>query len=266
MRDPFGRTISYLRISVTDRCNLRCCYCMPEGGVPLLRREDLLTYEEITEIARTAAGMGFNKFRLTGGEPLVRAEITRLVAMLARIEGVEDLAMTTNGVLLEAHAAPLAEAGLHRVNISLDSVDPERYREKTRGGDLKRVLAGIEAARAAGFKPIKLNCVVERSSRETDAQEVAAFARKERLEVRFIRHMNLAEGEFWIVEGGEGGNCVRCNRLRLSSEGLIRPCLFSDTGFNVRELGAREAILRAIHAKPESGRQCRTSTFSRIGG
>ncbi|UCC29959.1 MAG: radical SAM protein [Phycisphaerales bacterium] len=266
VRDAFGRRINYLRISVTDRCNLRCYYCMPEGDVPLIQREDWLTFEEITEVARAAAGLGFDKIRLTGGEPLLRSNLVGLVAMLGRVRGLRDLSMTTNGLLLDKYALPLAEAGLHRVNISLDSVDPEVYREKTRGGDFKRAVKGIRAAQAAGFRRIKLNCVVEWSSEEPDAREVASFAERVGLEVRFIRRMNLAAGEFWVVDGGAGGDCARCNRLRLSCEGLVRPCLFSDVGFNVRELGARAALVQAIEAKPESGEQCVTSTFSQIGG
>ncbi len=266
MRDPFGRRIDYLRISVTDRCNLRCYYCMPDRDVPLIQQEDRLTFEEITEVARAAAGLGFDKIRLTGGEPLLRSNLVHLVAMLGRVRGLKDLSMTTNGLLLDRYALPLAEAGLHRVNISLDSVDPDTYREKTRGGDLSRAIKGIRAAQAAGFRRIKLNCVVEWSSEEPDAREVATFAEREGLEVRFIRRMNLATGEFWVVDGGAGGDCARCNRLRLSCEGLVRPCLFSDVGFSVRELGAKAALMRAIEAKPESGEQCVTSTFSQIGG
>ena len=265
MRDSFGRTIHYLRISVTDRCNLRCGYCLPNGCAELLPRGDLLSYEEITDVAQTAVGLGFNKVRLTGGEPLVRSCVVDLVGMLSRIEGLEDLSMTTNGVLLDQYAVPLVKAGLHRVNISLDSMNPERYREATLG-DVKRVLAGIQAAKGAGFKRIKLNCVVEKSSDEADARGVAAFAMEQGLEVRFIRRMNLAAGEFWAVDGGIGGRCELCNRLRLSSDGQIRPCLFSDEGFSVRELGTREAIMQAIETKPESGKRCHTTSFRRIGG
>ena len=134
MTDRFGRTINYLRISVTDRCNLRCRYCMPEDGITLLPREDILSFEEIVEVAEAAAEMGFTKVRLTGGEPLVRRDIEVLVQMIAAIEGLTDLAMSTNGTLLAAHAAALATAGLHRVNISLDTMDPDRYAWLTRGG------------------------------------------------------------------------------------------------------------------------------------
>ena len=231
MIDSFGRRIDYLRISVTDRCNLRCTYCMPPEGVPLVWRPEILSYEEIAEVARTAAAMGVRKIRLTGGEPLVRHNLVGLVKMLATIDGIRDLAMTTNGILLPRHARSLAAAGLKRVNISLDATSPGRFAEITRGGDVRQVLAGIEAARQAGLRPIKLNCVVESNSSEPDAQDVAAFAEAAGLEVRFIRRMGLGEGAFTIVEGGRGGDCPRCNRLRLTSDGRIRPCLFSEPEF-----------------------------------
>src|SRR3990172_5910297 len=160
MIDRFGRAIDYLRISVTDRCNLRCRYCMPPEGVPLLQPKDILSFEEIAEVARSAVGLGVTKIRLTGGEPLVRRGIEVLVRMLAAIDGVADLAMTTNGLLLDQHAAALAAAGLRRVNVSLDAIDPQRYAAVTRGGDVHRVLAGINAARQAGLNPVKLNCVL----------------------------------------------------------------------------------------------------------
>ncbi|MFH1756271.1 MAG: radical SAM protein [Candidatus Latescibacterota bacterium] len=266
MQDSYGRTIRYLRISVTDRCNLRCHYCLPDGNEELLRREDLLSFEEISHVSRAALELGFKKIRLTGGEPLVRAGIVDLVGMVASLQGLEDFSMTTNGVLLESYADALVRAGLQRVNISLDTVDPVKFREITRGGDFSKVLAGIEAAKRAGFAKIKLNCVVERSSTETDAQQVAKFAAERDIEVRFIRHMNLAEGTFWVVEGGSGGQCDQCDRLRVSSDGIVRPCLFSNVGFSVRELGAREAIERAVRDKPKSGEQCHNTTFRRIGG
>ena len=146
MLDSFGRTIDYLRVSVTDRCNLRCTYCMPAEGVPLLRHEDILTFEEIAEVVRAAAAMGIGKIRLTGGEPLVRRGIVDLVRMLAAIPAIRDLSMTTNGTLLAGYAQRLAEAGLRRVNVSLDAVDAARYAAITRGGDVRQVLAGIAAA------------------------------------------------------------------------------------------------------------------------
>ena len=266
MIDPFGRAITYLRVSVTDRCNLRCEYCMPPEGVALLRHEDILRFEEIRELVRVAVGWGVTKVRITGGEPLVRRGVVDLVRMLAAIDGVEDLAMSTNGTLLAAHAAALADAGLQRVNVSLDALDPRRYAEITGGGDVGEVLAGIEAARGARLEPIKLNCVVTESSDEPDAAAVADFARGRGLQVRFIRRMSFADGTFTVVEGGSGGDCARCNRLRLSSDGLVRPCLFSDLGFSVRDLGPAEALRRAVAEKPEHGQACTHNWFRGIGG
>ena len=266
MLDRFDRRITYLRISVTDRCNLRCVYCMPEHGVPMLRHEDVLSFEEIRDFTRVAVEMGIEKVRLTGGEPLVRRDIVRLVGMLAGIDGIRDLGMTTNGILLEGLAAPLKQAGLHRVNVSLDAVDPGRFSELTRGGDVSRVFAGIEAAKAAGLTPVKINCVVERSSDEPDARSVAAYCQAAGLQVRFIRRMNMGAAEFWPVEGGSGGECAKCNRLRLSSDGKVVPCLFSDLAFDIRELGAREAIEQAVGSKPRSGQTGRHSGLFSIGG
>ena len=266
MIDSYGRRIDYLRISVTDRCNLRCAYCMPPEGVPLVWRSEILTYEEITEVARAAAAMGITKIRLTGGEPLVRRDLVHLVEMLAAIDGVRDLAMTTNGILLPRHARSLAAAGLNRVNVSLDATSPERFAQITRGGDVRQVLAGIEAAREAGLTPIKLNCVVESDSFEPDAQDVAAFAQASSLESRFIRRMGLGEGAFTVVEGGRGGDCPRCNRLRLTSDGCVRPCLFSNLSFGVRELGAAKALAMAVHGKPQAGSTCTDLAMHTIGG
>ena len=266
MKDRFGRKINYLRISVTDRCNLRCVYCMPAEGVPELSHDDILRFEEITEVARTAVSMGVSKIRLTGGEPLVRRGLPGLVRMIRDIPGVEDLAMTTNGILLDQLAEELVEAGLMRVNISLDTLRPERFFEITRGGDLREVLRGIEAAAKAGLAPIKLNCVVLDSSDEPDARAVAEFGAERGLEVRFIKKMDSATGKFSVVDGGIGGDCPRCNRLRLSASGLVRPCLFSDMGFPVRELGAAEALRRAVENKPQAGGPCSENWIRATGG
>jgi cyclic pyranopterin phosphate synthase len=266
MFDRFNRRINYLRISVTDRCNLRCVWCMPEEGVELVPHDQVLSFEEIAEVARTAVEMGVDKVRLTGGEPLIRRDVVKLVAMLAKIEGISDLAMTTNGILLQALAGQLKEAGLMRVNVSLDALDPDRYRELTRGGDVRQVLEGIHAADRSGLSPIKINCVVEKSSSEPDARAVAAFAAEHDYQARFIRRMDVYKAEFSVVEGGNGGDCKRCSRLRLSSNGMISPCLFSNLSFGVRELGAGEAIRRAVEAKPESGVTGRHSGLYAIGG
>lgn len=238
---------------------------MPAHGVPLLRHEDLLRFEEIAAVVRTAVTMGISKIRLTGGEPLVRRDIATLVSMLAEIPGITDLAMTTNGQRLAVCAPALAEAGLQRVNVSLDAMDPEEYACITRGGDVSNVIEGIMAARLSGLNPIKLNCVVQDSSEEPNARAVAAFGRSEGLEVRYIKRMNLASGHFSQVIGGTGGNCSQCNRLRLSCDGLVRPCLFSDLGFSVREFGAEAALRMAVVNKPLRG-DTSNALFSMIGG
>lgn len=264
--DGYSRRIHYLRLSVIDRCNLRCRYCRPEEGGELCRARPVLTFEEILEFVEVAVGLGIDKVRVTGGEPLFRRDIVKLVAMIAQVAGIRDLALTTNGSLLAEHARPLKEAGLHRVNVSLDSVDPARYREITRVGRVEDVLAGIAAAREAGLSPVKINCVVRESPDEPDAMRVAAFARREGLEVRFIREMDLATGRFWQVIGGDGGRCSQCSRLRLTCQGELFPCLFSDLKFDIRELGSEEAIRRAVAAKPESGRTSRNHSFDSVGG
>lgn len=253
MYDRYQRHIDYLRISVTDRCNLRCTYCMPAAGIRLCRHEDLLSYEEITDFVRVAVRLGIARVRLTGGEPLVRRGVVSLVAMLAGIDGLGDLALTTNGILLPRMARDLADAGLRRVNVSLDAIDPRRYAAITRGGNVALALAGIEAAREAGLLPIKLNCVVRTGPDEPDAMDVAAFGRRAGCEVRFVRQMDLEAGVFAKVIGGDGGDCPRCNRLRLTCDGRLRPCLFSDLAYDVRALGAEQALRLAVGAKPAAG-------------
>ena len=265
MYDRFERRINYLRISVTDRCNLRCTYCMPAEGVPLLDHDDVLSLEEIRDFTATAVAMGVDKVRLTGGEPLVRRGIVDLVAMIAAIPGIRDFGMTTNGALLPRHAEGLKKAGLHRLNISLDSLEPERFKAITRNGELAEVLAGIEAAREAGFERIKLNCVIDRSPDEPDARQVAEYADRNGLEARFIRRMDTEKGVFSRVIGGDGGHCAECNRLRLSCTGQVYPCLFSDRTYSVRELGAVGAIRAAVEGKPASGKVSR-NLFCRLGG
>ena len=266
MIDPHGRDISYLRVSVTDRCNHRCRYCMPEDGVTLLRHEDILSFEEIADVVTAAVDMGVRRVRLTGGEPLTRRGIVDHVGMIAGIEGVDDLSMTTNATRLADLAPALAAAGLMRVNVSLDTHDPRRFAELTRGGDLEEALAGIEAAMAVGLEPIKINCVVGEFTADGDVEAVRAFGSRRGFDVRLIRHMHFATGDFTVVDGGTGGDCPRCNRLRLSSDGHIRPCLFSDVAFSVREFGAAEALRQAIAAKPVAGGPCEHNWMHGIGG
>lgn len=265
MYDQFNRRINYLRISVTDLCNLRCRYCMPKDGIPLKKHEDILSFEEIYEITKKAVEMGIDKVRLTGGEPLVKRGIISLVKMLAGIDGIKDFSMTTNAVLLARYARNLKEAGIQRLNISLDSMDPEKFREVTRGGNLRDVLDGIDAAIETGFDKIKLNCVVQNGPDEPDARSVGEFGREKDIEVRYILKMNLAEGRFAPVIGGDGGDCPKCNRLRLSADGRIFPCLLNDQSYSVRELGTEEAIRLALKNKPESGTHS-DRTFYMIGG
>ncbi len=266
MLDRFDRKINYLRISVTDRCNLRCRYCMPCDDFVMLAHADILRFSEIVGVVREGAAMGIDKVRLTGGEPLVRRDVVKLVGMIAAVPGIKDLSMTSNGVLLDKFARQLAEAGLMRINISLDTIDPVRFSKLTAGGDITAVFRGIETAVEAGLEPVKLNCVVNGSSSGPDALAVKQFAGERGLEVRFIHQMDLGGGEFSVVEGGEGGDCGRCNRLRLTASGKLKPCLFSDISFDVRGMGAREAIVAAVSHKPARGTVCSHNQFYNIGG
>ncbi len=266
MYDRYNRKINYLRISVTDRCNLRCRYCMPAEGIKLMGHKDILSYDEITAFVRLAVAKGIDKVRLTGGEPLVRKELPVLVAMIASIKGVKDLSITTNGTLLGKYAGLLAGAGLQRVNISLDTMDPDKYRWITRGGSLDQVMEGIDAALSAGLTPVKINCVVSESRDEPDARMVSDYAMKKGLEIRYIRQMDLGRGDFTVVEGGDGGNCAACNRLRLTASGKVKPCLFSDQEYDIRELGAEKALAMAVQNKPSCGTVNHKGEFYNIGG
>jgi len=266
MYDQFKRKINYLRISVTDRCNLRCVYCMPAEGIEMLGHDDILSFDEIVEVTKKAVSLGVDKVRITGGEPLVRKGIVDLVKMISAIDGIHDLAMTTNGVLLNRFAQALADAGLNRVNISLDTINPETYRKITRVGNIEDVFRGIEAAKQAGLQPIKINCVIKNSMDEPNAQAVKKFASDNTLQIRFIPEMDLEKGSFGKVIGGEGGNCSNCNRLRLTATGKIKPCLFSDIEFDVREFGPEAAINLALGNKPQSGTVNHVNQFHNIGG
>ncbi len=266
MFDSYNRSLNYLRVSVTDRCNLRCVYCMPAEGIRLMDHSEILSFEEIFEVILEGIQLGITKVRITGGEPLVRKGVVSLVKMVAQLEAITDFGMTTNGILLEEFAEDLAKAGLHRVNISLDTINPEKYRQITRGGEIEKVFSGIHAAKEAGIYPIKINCVVKSSSQELDALEVRDFCLQNGLEARFIHEMDLDTGCFTLVEGGDGGNCSHCNRLRLTANGMIKPCLFSNLEYSIREMGIKEALVRAIHTKPEKGITNNRDLFHNIGG
>ncbi len=303
--DRYHRIISYLRVSVTDRCNLRCQYCMPPQGVPFKGHQDILRYEEIDKIVRAAVGLGVRRVRLTGGEPLVRAGIVDLVRMLATIDGLDDLSMTTNGILLPRYAADLRRAGLTRVNISLDTLREERYAKITRGGSLADVLQGIAHAEKSGLMPLKINVVILRGVNDDEISDMARLTLTHGWHVRFIELMPLndcscgLDGEYVpshevrqriVADLGElepaappwGGGpadyyrllgapgllgfispisehfCAACNRLRLTADGLLRPCLLSDNEIDLRTVvrgGAgieqiQDVLRTAIMAKP----------------
>ncbi|MFO7997256.1 MAG: GTP 3',8-cyclase MoaA [Dehalococcoidia bacterium] len=301
--DSFGRSINYLRISVTDRCNLRCIYCMPPEGVPRMSHSDILSYEEIETVARAAAELGINRIRLTGGEPLVRAGLPRLVQMLSQIEGIQDLSLTTNGTFLKEYAQELKQAGLSRVNVSLDTVNPDKFRYITRLGELEDVLEGIEAARKVGFNPVKINTVIMRGVNDDEILDFARMTYEEGCHVRFIELMPFKDTaefvpadelrqhigslgklepcpDFAGINGngpatyyrlaGAGGTigfitplsepsfCSRCNRLRISPDGNLRPCLLAEDKIdlktplrdNVPLEEMKGLILKAIACKP----------------
>ena len=207
--DRFGRPHGDLRISITDRCNLRCTYCMPNEVIAFRPRHELLTYEEIAHFVRIVAGAGIRKVRLTGGEPLVRANVPDLVARLVETPGIEDVALTTNGILLTEQAVALRKAGLHRLNISLDTLDEARFQRLTRREGIDRVLEGISAARQAGFDTIRLNAIAIRGSTEVDVVPLVDFARSHDLEIRFIEFMPLDADAQWDAERVLSGEAIR---------------------------------------------------------
>lgn len=318
MKDQHGRTIDYLRVSLTDRCNLRCIYCMPEEGVEPLCHSDILRFDEILNIVRAGADMGIRRVRLTGGEPLARKGVVNLVREIASIPGIEDVSLTTNGVLLPRFADELKEAGLRRVNISLDSLDEQQFRQITRVGNLQDTLDGIEAALAVGFEPVKVNAVAVRSL-DQDFFRFACMSVDRPLHMRFIEYMPIGSGatdpgsgwgpedvitaeeiraiideracaeglgplvpsedgrgrpdgggpaRYFSFEGAQGTVgfisplsrhfCGTCNRLRLTADGNIRPCLFSDHQLPIREAAAsgdleavRAVLARAMGVKPD---------------
>lgn len=302
--DRFGRVHDYLRISVTDRCNLRCVYCMPPEGVEFQPHEQILRYEEIAEVVKVAASLGVKRLRLTGGEPLVRREIEKLVAMLSAIEGIEDIALTTNGIYLAQKAAALKEAGITRVNISLDSMKAERFRHITRGGDLKRVLDAIDRSIEVGFSPVKLNVVLMKGFNDDEIEDFLRLTVEKPLNVRFIEYMPIGEasdewrkrylplptvleraqamglpaeqttqvfgngpsenyrlpgaaGTFGLIHPVSNHFCDNCNRLRLTADGNLKPCLYWIDELKVRpHVGnpeeLRELFFRALSIKPET--------------
>jgi cyclic pyranopterin phosphate synthase len=333
--DTFNRPINYLRISVTDRCNLRCIYCLPPDGIALLPQGEVLSYEEIARVAGLAAELGINKVRLTGGEPLVRAGLQELVAMLAGINGIDDISLTTNGVLLRQQAAELKQAGLKRVNISLDSLNRAKFERITRQDKLNDVLQGIEAAKSCGLNPVKVNVVVIRGINDDEVMDFARLTIAEGWHVRFIELMpfaadnppdghsigdkagvnrgfvpadeikqrlqtlgklepslpitgngparyyrlSQAAGTIGLITPVSRHFCFSCNRLRLTAEGKLRPCLLNDREIDLRRplrrgVSAEElkkVIVEAIQEKPENhelarARASKKRLMSQVGG
>lgn len=304
--DSFGRKISYLRLSVTDRCNLRCVYCMPAEGVRKLRREDILSYEELLLLAETAVSIGIEKIRVTGGEPLVRKGILGFLGNLSSIPGLRQLVLTTNGMLLVEMAEGLRTAGVQRLNISLDSLETETFARITRGGDLNKVLEGIRFAEESGF-PIKLNMVVMRGVNDVEVEDFARLTLDKPYTVRFIEYMPTIKAPDWRslvvpgeeiirriagayrleklerddrlsgpstdfrIDGAAGAIgiitpvsshfCGECNRIRVTSSGTARGCLFDDTEYDLKTImrnGNRaeleEALREIVGRKPGRGR------------
>ena len=242
--DSYQRDINYLRISLTDRCNLRCVYCMPVNGLHFLPREHLLTPEEIASVVRAAVSAGFNKFRLTGGEPTLRPDLLDIVRLLGQIDGVGELAMTTNGILLPDMAKPLAEAGLRRVNIHLDTLRPERLGQIMRWGRLEDLWRGIEAAEQAGLQPIKLNAVVARGHNDMDVAELAALTIERDWHVRFIEMMPFGHGECDRVARDQYVSNEETHARIEQELGLLTPIEgdFSDESSNHQLPGARGVV------------------------
>lgn len=333
--DSCHRPINYLRISITDRCNLRCTYCMPSTGINLLPREKILTYEEIATIASVAAELGINKVRLTGGEPLVRAHLPDLVTKLAKIKNIDDISLTTNAILLKEHAAELKQAGLKRVNISLDSLQPQKFEQITGSNELAEVLAAIEEAKIVGLNPVKINMVVMRDINDDEIPDFAKLTIKDGWHVRYIELMPFAadnppechstkdridpKAQFMPIQEikerlrelgklkpsskitGNGPAkyftlprangtigfigpvsehfCFNCNRIRLTADGKILPCLLSDKEIDLRGFlrddksseKIKQAIIEAIQAKPKQhnlsqGVSQKKRFMSQVGG
>lgn len=298
MRDQFNRDLTYLRVSITDRCNLRCTYCMPVEGVETMPHDELLSYEELYSVIEKFVSLGVKKLRITGGEPLVRKDVVKFIEQVAKLDKLEDIAMTTNGLLLKELALPLKKAGLHRVNISLDTLDQNRYKLMTRGGELKSVLEGIQTAKEVGLK-IKLNCVVNKGINDDEVGRFIQLTQDWGVDVRFIELMPIGQNiqyaqehfysneiilnqfpelkpvkaedpsspaRYYQLDGAKGkvglisplscNFCAYCNRLRLTPDGKLKPCLHSDIEIDLKTALRNNQdilplILESYQIKPE---------------
>ena len=268
MLDRFNRKITYLRVSVTDRCNLRCRYCMPEEGVSLKSHDEILTFEKIAEICRVASGLGIWKVRITGGEPLVRKNIVHLVRMLKEIRGIKELCLSTNGTLLAPLAPELKKAGLSRVNVSLDTLDTKRYREITRGGNIHKVFEGIKAIKKAGFQNTKINMVLIPGFNTDEVSEMFDFCRKEGLILQRISHYSLRSNlrKDNSNEAERPPDCTKCSRIRLTADGMLKPCLFSEQEIPVDFNDIGSSIRLAVQSKPALGQDGTKRGNWEIGG
>ena len=267
MLDKFNRRITYLRISVTDRCNFRCVYCMPEDGVALKRHEDILSFEEIAAIVGVATTLGITKVRITGGEPLVRRGIVGLVGMLRRHKNLREIAMTTNASLLSPIAYELKDAGLDRINISLDTLDGDRYAHITRGGRIDGALAGIDAALEVGL-PVKINMVLshEYSEPDDEVQRMRRFCESRGMDLQLIRQFSLANPKIDTADYDRPPTCSECNRLMWLADGKLKPCLHSNVEIPVRMDDIEGSLKEAIFGKPARGWVCTDRDMMRIGG
>lgn len=299
MKDKFDRRIDYLRLSVTDRCNLRCFYCSPGRNFVFIPPEEILSYEEFLRLARLALDIGLTRFRITGGEPLVRKGLADFIRSLVELKGAEDIALTTNGILLSENLDSLWEAGLRRINISLDSLDPQAYSEITGGGCLQKVLDAIDGALEKGFSPVKINAVLLKGKND-DLSPFVALAAEKPVHIRFIELMDFSPSQGYFVSGREAlarlsqfgrleeapapegagpatyftlpgmkGTigfispysdhfCASCNRLRISADGRLLPCLFSGWSIDLKKIlrsgisddSLKAALRHALSQKP----------------
>ncbi len=268
MLDKFKREINYLRISVTDRCNLRCSYCMPPEGIPKREHSDIISYENIIKIVIAAVELGISKIRITGGEPLVRKDIISLVEGIHSVPGVKELVLTTNGVLLEKMAGELKSAGLDRVNISLDTLDPSKYKKLTRIGDISEVMKGIDETIISGFKGTKINMVLIPGFNDDEVEEMKNFCRAKGLLLQRINHysLNNIKSIDRKYEAERPLKCSDCNRIRLTAKGYLKPCLFSNIEIPVNMEDPGESLRKAILGKPEYGTINTSSGNWEIGG